>query len=188
MRVAYVVVIVVALGLQHGAAANPQRDPLIAATFSCGAWCEATASAINENVGLSVSINSSANGSQCHVPDDLLVAEAESVLRQFGFVVRPGAGAINGGVINIGVVALETGSRCATSFQMMFSITRLLRGLDDRDPYFANIVVDESPLLTMVHPVPSHRQVLRSEVNNQMTVWANELANRMDENQRAVRN
>lgn len=121
----------------------------------------------------------SSGENRCQARDDLLVAEAEGVLRRFGFVVRPDSGSINGGSIDTAVVALQDASgRCVTSLQMTFSITRWLPGTDERDPYFANILVDNAPLRTMVHPASSHSQVLRTQVNEQVTLWANELARR----------
>ena len=83
------------------------------------------------------------------------------------------------GVFEISVVAFEDASgRCVTSLQMTFSITQWLPGTDDRDPYFANILVDKGPLRAMVHPASSHSRVLRAQVNEQVTLWANELARR----------
>ena len=156
-----------------------QLDPLTRAVFACGAWCEAAKSAANQNVGLGVEVNSSGEN-RCQALDDLLAAEAESVLRRFGFVVRPNSGSINGGSIDISVAALEddASGRCVTSLQMTFSITRWLPGTDEREPYFAKILVDNAPLWAMVHPPSSHSQVLRTQVNEQVTLWANELARR----------
>ena len=148
------------------------------AIFSCGAWCEAADSAQNELVGLAIRINNT-DQEGCEVPEALLAAEAEGVLRQFGFVVRSRSGLINGGAVDVSTVALSSDARCAVAFQMMFSITRWTAGGENRDPYYAQIIVDQTQRV-MLHPASSHTDVLRSAVNRQMTVWANELARSLD--------
>ena len=85
-----------------------------------------------------------------------------------------------------GVRALAAGNMAhcrrhrAVFHQHNDDVTRLswLPGTDGRDPYFAEILVANAPLRTMVHPASSHTQVLRTQVNEQVTLWANELARR----------
>ena len=174
--------LVVAACLANPVVAASQLDTLTRAATSCGAWCEAGESASNPSIGLGVEVIGTTADGMCGIPRDLLTAEAESILRDFGFAIRPGSGRINGGSIQIHATALEQdgGRWCAASLHLVFYITRLMPGSEGRDPYYAGIVVDVSPLVTLVHPASTHRDVLRRLVNEQVTAWANNLARARD--------
>ena len=170
MRALLIAAIIVVIFASSGSSA--QVDSLTQAILACGAWCEAAVS----NQGIRVEVVSQ-SAPACEVDDRLLAAEAEASLRRFGHTVDDGAGHINGSYIKITLISVGSAQRCSASLHMLFAITRYLDRHGTVDNYYADIIVDEQHW-AMAHPASQHTEVLRKAINEQSTVWANELVRR----------
>ena len=172
MRRLLAVVAVVAVP-SLAAAQEPLTRALMNQFDGGSAWRAAARSAFSDSPagGLSVVVSETGQSS-CEVPEELLVAEAESILRRSGVSLRQGA--LNGAAVRIHLVSVESPSgRCAASLYMGLTIDRLQQVGSD-DIFFGTIVVDHA-LLALHHPSSDHRSVLRESVNERITVWANQL-------------
>lgn len=158
------------------AATATAQDPLTRALMNFdGAWRAAAIAAHSDSVtsGLRVAAFGTDTPS-CQTPEDLLIAEAETVLRtSAGISVRP-APPLAGveGLIRVVSLELEIGQQCISALHMQL-VLRRMQGYGD-DAYFGSVVVDEG-LIVLRHPFSDHRRILRENVNEQFTVWANQL-------------
>ena len=162
-----------ALVLLLPASAAAQLDEIRNAVVNTdGPWISAARAASSEHIGVNVTVSSSGGQGRCETPGELLAAEAESILRRDGFNVQEGA--LNDTEISIRVVALDSLPRCILAFTMELSFERLLSDPQE-GPFFGEVVVDGT-LMVLAHPISAHRDVLRRAVNEQVTIWSNELA------------
>lgn len=154
--------------------ATAQFDQITAAILNTdGPWVAAARAAGNARLGVDVSVYASGGEPLCDTPIDLLTAEAELILRRADFEVRPRRG-MNGAQVSVDAVSLAlSGQLCVTTLHMALLLQRYQDASESS--YFGDVVVDDA-LVILAHPASQHREVLRERVNQQVTVWANDLA------------
>ena len=173
------IVVAVVVAVASAAVALPElstaQDRILTAILNTnGPWRDAADRVDNELPlagGVHVTVTSSTDGPPCRTPRDLLVAEAESILRDFGLPVRR---TLTGVEVTIDVVSIAQADRCLTVLNMELTMDRLQNVSDLEAIYFGRIVIDDA-VVVLTHPASRHRQILRESVNERVTVWANEL-------------